>query len=120
MECNNAELLSEGSALSAPEAVQRIYKLALLCRIAKALVPAMNCDPAVLLSAGAPFACLTPELQRIAELQLLCSISGGASQQVTSGPADPVGVPPAVSALYYNTTSSAIFEAINGAWVLKV
>lgn len=105
---------------SAAESVQQIYKLALLCRIATALTPSMNCDPTTLLAAGEAFACLSPELQRIVELQLLCSISGGAAQQVTSGPADPVGAPPAASALYYNTVSSAIFEAVNGVWVLKV
>lgn len=124
MQCNNAELLSEGAPFSADDSVQQIYKLALLCRIAAALDPLMTCDPATLLSEGAPFVCLAPELQRIVELQLLCEISGGLgpgiATQVQCGTTNPIAPPAGNCGLFINTASQELFFWNGTAWILKV
>lgn len=124
MTCDNSELLSDGSIFTAAESVQQIYKLALLCRIAKALDPSMTCDPAILLSEGAHFACLAPELQRIVELQLLCEISGGVgpgiASQVQCGTVNPTDPPAGACSLFINTASSELLFWNGTNWQLKV
>lgn len=107
---------------SAAEEVQQIYKLALLCRIAKALEPSMNCDPKILLSEGADFACLAPELQRIVELQLFCEISGGVSAaigQVTRGTVNPTDPPAGGAGIFTNDTTEELLFWNGTQWKLK-
>lgn len=122
MQCNNTDLLSDGSKFSAAPSVQEIYKLALLCAIATALNPSMNCSPATLLANGAGFACLSPELQRVVELQLLCEISGSAAgfvPRVTCGTTTPTEAPAGGCGLFVNTVTEELLFWNGTEWRLK-
>ncbi len=83
-----------------------------------------TCNVDSLLSQANCFACQSPGLWPILELQLLCNIlsaggGGGGGQQVFSGAGDPTagGVVPAVSnALYIDTNTGTLYQWYSNLW----
>lgn len=126
--CSVSDLLAESSCFTCqPGGIQNALKLALLCRIMRALDPAMTCDVATLLSEAAAncFVCQPAGIQAAIELQLLCNISGslasgGVTQQVLCGIVPPTTAPTNGCSIYYDKTSTAFYFWDGAAWQLKV
>jgi hypothetical protein len=106
--------------------MQQLVNTVLLCRIAKALNPAMTCDVQTLITDAACLTCIPPGMQSLVNTALLCNIASaisaatGAAGQVTCGNGAPSTAPTPGCGIYYDKVSTAFYYWDGAAWQLKV